>query len=81
VCEEKKVLVTLHDGKSKECGDANLTQTIGSFLVDMLLSARANDVFASLPKADRCELGVEDPWTGDFGWPANYDRGKRNLVK
>src|SRR5947209_7336458 len=81
VCEEEKVTVTLHNGKTKKCGDAELTETIGSFLVDMLLAARANDVFASLPRADRCELGVEEPFTGEFGWPAYDDRGKRNLVQ
>jgi hypothetical protein len=81
VCEDQQVLVTLPNGKTKECGDADLTETIGSFLVDLLLSARANAVFANLPKGDRCELGVEDPWTGDFGWPAFEDRGKKNLVE
>src|SRR5262249_16053735 len=58
VCEEQEVLVTLHNGKSKKCGDADLTEAIGSFLVDMLLAARANGVFVNLPKGDRCELGV-----------------------
>ena len=55
-------------------------ETIGKFLVDSLLEARANGVFADLPKADRCELGVEDPTTGAFGWPVYEDRGKKNLV-
>jgi hypothetical protein len=81
VCEEQEAQVTLRNGKTKKCGDADLTEAIGSFLVDMLLAARANGVFANLPKDDRCELGVEDPWTGAFGWPAYDDRGKKNLVK
>src|SRR2546423_13014300 len=81
VCEDKKVSVTLQNGKTKKCGDAELTEAIGTFLVDMLMAARANNVFASLPKGDRCELGVEDPMTGEFGWPAYQDRGKQNLVQ
>jgi hypothetical protein len=55
--------------------------TIGKFLVDMLLAARDKGVFTDLPKADRCQLGVEDPTTGEFGWPAYEERGKTNLVK
>lgn len=81
VCEEETVSVVQRDGKSRNCDDAALTETIGKFLVDMLLEARDKGVFAELPKADRCELGVEDPTTGEFGWPAYDERGKKNLVK
>lgn len=81
VCEEETVSVVKLDGKSRKCNDAALTQTIGKFLVDMLLEARDKGAFADLPKADRCELGVEDPTTGEFGWPAYEARGKKNLVK
>jgi hypothetical protein len=80
VCEEETVSVVKQDGKAKKSDDAALTETIGKFLVDMLLEARDKGAFAELPKADRCELGVEDPTTGEFGWPAYDDRGKSNLV-
>ena len=40
----------------------------------------AAGIFVKLPKAQRCELGVEDPTTGEFGWPSYDDRGKENLV-
>ena len=81
VCHGEKVAVVKLDGKTQKCGDDALTQTIGKFLVAMLREARDKGEFAGLPKADRCELGVEDPTTGAFGWP-NYDqRGKQNLVK
>ena len=46
----------------------------------MLLEAREKGVFNDLPRADRCELGVEDPTTGEFGWPRYEDRGKKNLA-
>jgi hypothetical protein len=81
VCDADKVSVVKLDGKTRKCGDAALTETIGKFLVDMLLEARSKGIFAELPKGDRCELGVEDPTTGAFGWPAYEDRGKDNLVK
>jgi hypothetical protein len=81
VCEEETVSVVRQDGKSKKCDEAALRETIGKFLVDMLLEAREKGVFAGLPTANRCELGVEDPTTGAFGWPAYDDRGKKNLVK
>jgi len=81
VCDGEKISVVKPDGKTRKCDAAELTETIGKFLVDMLLKARTNGVFAELPKADRCELGVEDPTNGEFGWPAHDDRGKKNLVK
>jgi len=81
VCEEETVSVVQQDGKAKKCDAAALTETIGQFLVTMLLAARDKGVFTDLPKADRCELGVEDPTTGEFGWPAYAERGKKNLVK
>jgi hypothetical protein len=80
VCNEKKVPVVLRNGKTRRCGDQQLTQTIGEFLVSVLLSAREDGVFAGLPRAKRCELGVEDPTTGEFGWPSYEDRGKENLA-
>ena len=81
VCEGEKVSVVKLDGKTRKCNDATLGETIGKFLVDTLLEARDKGVFIELPKADHCELGVEDPMTGDFGWPNYEDRGKKNLVK
>jgi hypothetical protein len=81
VCEEETVTVVKPDGKSRKCDDAALVETIGKSLVDMLMEARDKGVFVDLPKADRCELGVEDPTTGEFGWPNYDDRGKKNLVK
>ncbi|MFO0936978.1 MAG: hypothetical protein U0798_10740 [Gemmataceae bacterium] len=81
VSEEETVIVVKPDGKSRKCNEVTLTETIGKFLVDTLLEASKNGVFTDLPKADRCELGVEDPMTGEFGWPNYDDRGKKNLVK
>jgi hypothetical protein len=79
--EGEKVTVVTQDGKSRKCDDGALTETIGKFLVGMLVASRDEGIFADLPKADRCELGVEDPTTGEFGWPAYGNRGKKNLVK
>ena len=81
VCEEENVSVVKPDGKSRKCDGGTLTETIGNFLVETLLEARDKGVFGALPKAERCELGVEDPTTGGFGWPNYVDRGKKNLVK
>jgi hypothetical protein len=79
-CDGERVTVVTQNGKMRQCGDAKLTEGIGNYLVDMLLEARSKGVFSELPIANRCELGVEDPTTGEFGWPAYDDRGKKNLV-
>ncbi len=80
VCNDELVAVVKLDGKTQECDAGALGQQVGVFLVSMLQEARAAGIFAGLPKARRCELGVEDPTTGEFGWPNYDDRGKENLV-
>jgi hypothetical protein len=75
--ERKTGLVTTNGTKSAV--GATLNRDIGDFLVSCLLSARKDGVFKSLPRAERCQLGVEDQ-TGEFGWPRYEDRGKKNLV-
>ncbi len=80
VCNNQLVAVTKLDGKVQECDDPELGQQVGAFLVSMLKEARDTGIFVGLPKAHRCELGVEDPTTGEFGWPNYTDRGEENLV-
>jgi hypothetical protein len=80
VCDGEEVSVVKLDGTVQKCDDVELGQQVGSFLVSVLLKARAAGLFAGLPTAKRCEMGVEDPTTGDFGWPNYEDRGKENLV-
>jgi hypothetical protein len=52
---------------------------VGDALKHVLLTAREQGVFTPLPKADRCELGVEN-LEGHYGWPAYDDRGRENLA-
>jgi hypothetical protein len=52
---------------------------LGDLLKSVLLRARADGVFATLPKAPKCELGVEEQ-EGRYGWPAYKDRRKENLA-
>jgi hypothetical protein len=80
VYDDRKVAIQKVDGKIRKCDEARLTQEIGDFLVSILLTAKADGVFAELPRAVRCELGVEDPTAGAFGWPLYEDRGQQNLV-
>jgi hypothetical protein len=80
VRNDLKVPVTRPDGKTVDCNDAKLESAIGEFLVGQLTLAREEGVFRSLPVSARCELGVENPMTGAFGWPKYKDRGKENLL-
>ncbi len=80
VCDGEKVNVVQLDGKARKRDDAQLTEAIGKFLVAMLLESRDKGVFEELPKAEHCELGVEDPMSGEFGWPNYEDRGKDNMA-
>jgi hypothetical protein len=80
VCEGELVTVVGQDGKPREGGDADLTMAVGDFLVGILLEAPESGTFAALPMDAPCELGVEDPTTGEFGWPPYDERGETNLV-
>lgn len=59
--------------------DETLCGIVGEALKHVLLTARDQGVFANLPKAERCELGVEN-LEGYYGWPDYEDRGKENLM-
>lgn len=53
---------------------------VGEALKHTLITARDEGLFQSLPKAKKCELGVEN-LEGYYGWPDYADRGKENLVR
>jgi hypothetical protein len=55
-------------------------KVLGEMLRRLLLQARADGVFAELPRAVDCELGVEH-FNGAYGWPAYKDRGVENRAE
>lgn len=78
--DDQKVPVTLPNGRVLKCNSDKLDNAIGKLLVAQVLAARDEGVFEGLPRLSRCELGVQNPTTFDFGWPNYRDRGKRNLA-
>jgi ankyrin repeat protein len=63
----------------KEFNDEAFAALIGNMLKSVLLSARAEGVFAQLCKAVGCELAIEE-LEGHYAWPHYEDRGKENLA-
>lgn len=59
--------------------DNLICQIVGAAMKHALLQARDNGVFKALPKAPKCEMGVEN-LEGHYGWPNYEDRGKENLL-
>jgi hypothetical protein len=57
-----------------------LATALGGMRKGVLLRARADGLFAALPKAADCELGVEH-FNGAYGWPVYEDRGVENLAE
>jgi len=57
-----------------------LAEILGDVVKAVVLKARADGVFASLPKAPGCELGIEH-FSGHFGWPEYEARGQENLAE
>ena len=56
-----------------------LAEPLGELVKAVLLKARADGVFAGLPKASGCEWGVEHH-DGAYGWPEYEARGQENLA-
>jgi hypothetical protein len=57
----------------------SLVAALGGTLRAVLLQARDDGVFATLPRTARCELGVEEQ-DGSYGWPAYEARRTDNLA-
>ncbi len=80
--EAGPLVLILPDGTRRELpagASGQLVRAIGDMLQGVLRKARAEGVFGSLPKATRCELGVEEQ-EGSYGWPAYEYRGQDNLL-
>ena len=60
--------------------EAELADPLGEVVKAALLKSREDGVFAALPKAAGCELGVEH-FDGGYGWPVYEERGKDNLAE
>jgi hypothetical protein len=60
--------------------DTELDEVLGEMIKAVLLKARSDGVFAGLPKAAGCELGVEC-FDGGYGWPEYEARGQDNLAE
>ena len=78
---EKGITIVLSDAKEKKLRKESfdqLTTILGELLRDVLIRARADGVFADLPKAARCEMGVEEH-DGAYGWPV-YEKRELGLV-
>jgi hypothetical protein len=82
---EKPIQFVLPDGTKRnvavddDFGDEAMAGLLGEMLKNVLLSARAEGIFAPLRKAKGCELGVEE-LEGNYGWPAYEERGKENMA-
>jgi hypothetical protein len=80
--EKGPLSLILPDGTRRELpagASGQLVTALGDMLRGVLLKVRADGVFASLPKAARCELGVEEQ-DGSYGWPVYESRGTDNLA-
>jgi hypothetical protein len=77
---EQPLTLLLPDGsKSVLPPGSELAIPLGDLLRAVLLKARADGMFDTLPKAAGCELGVEN-LDGYYGWPAYEARGNENLA-
>ena len=79
---EKPLTIVLPDGAERKLppeSHDDFATILGDLLKAVLLKAKANGVFAALPKRLRCEIGVEEH-EGRYGWPFYEDRGKENLL-
>lgn len=80
ILSESPVTLIQLDGSERvlEPG-TELAESLGEVLKAVLLKAREEGLFAKLPKAPECEMGVEHQ-AGSYGWPAYGDRKRENLA-
>lgn len=81
--ETGPVDVLLPDGKKRKISGEtefeDFAALFGDLLKGVLLKARTDGIFKSLPKAKECHLGVEEQ-SGHYGWPNHEDRGNEDLA-
>lgn len=69
------------DGRESELpSGTELAEILGEVAKAVVIKARADGVFAGLPKAAGCELGVEH-FGGYYAWPVYEERGQDNLAE
>ena len=77
--EGKTVTVLGSSGSTKVNNETLLCSAVGLFFVDLTKSMRKAGLFSSLPRSDKCYLGVSTE-DGEYGWPAYEDRGPDNML-
>jgi len=77
---EGSITVILLDGTEASLpSGTELADILGEVVKAAVLKARGDGVFAGLPKAPGCELGIEH-FAGAYGWPVYEERGQDNLA-
>lgn len=81
--ETQPVEIVLPDGSRRvlppEFPEEEYCAIFGDLLKNILLKARDEGVFNSLPKAEHCQFGVEEH-DGRYGWPNYENRGQENMA-
>ena len=81
---EESITVTLRDGSSRtvepEADMEGVAELFGSMLKEALIAARDAGVFANLPLAAGCVMGIEEH-EGHYGWPEYEEREEGLLSK
>lgn len=79
-CDDPITLIR-HDGAQvKLPAGSELAEPLGEMVKAVMLKARADKLFAGLPKAKGCELLIEH-FDGGYGWPEYEARGQVNLAE
>ncbi|MCZ2341540.1 MAG: hypothetical protein LC104_07050, partial [Bacteroidales bacterium] len=73
-------LIQLDGTEADLPASTELAEPLGEMIKAVVLKACADGVFAALPKASGCELGVEH-FSGCFGWPEYEVRGQNSLAE
>jgi hypothetical protein len=80
--DAEPLVIALHNGKKvtlKSYDDERIAECIGDMLWQVLVDARDSGLFAKLPLAKQCLMGVSEQ-DGNYGWPHYKDRVKLGRV-
>jgi hypothetical protein len=73
------IIVIDHQGQPRECSESaescDFNQLVGEMLLALLMDAKQQGWFKTLPVASTCHIAIEDQ-LGGWGWPEYDDRGQ-----
>lgn len=78
-CHAECAAIQYGENSIKTDDEESLCEAVGLFLLEIILSIRDAGILSSLPRGEKCYIGVST-YDGVWGWPVWEERGVNDLV-